>query len=85
MSNYKSGKNNKNKWVKMARAAKTPMEIKAVMEAIEDAMSSRTNKTMSSDMDEALGILVGLDSTSSYQHDDISLEFLREEELSDQT
>lgn len=51
-----------NKFVKMARAAKSPMEVKAVMEAIEEAMSVKKHKTMTTDMDEALGILLNMES-----------------------
>lgn len=70
-----------NKWVKMARSAKTQVEIKAVLEAIEDAMRGSKNRTMSRDMSEALDIVVGMDgSTNAIMDDYVPLEFLSEEE-----
>lgn len=60
MSNYK-----KNPWIKLARSAKTPSEIKSVMESIEEAMKGNKNRTMTKEMNEALDILLGMNTTSS--------------------
>lgn len=75
----------KGKWIKMARSAKTPIEVKAVMEAIDEAMSLKQNKHLTKEMNEALDILVGMDTSSVFENDDISLEFLKEQELEDRT
>jgi predicted GTPase len=69
-----------NKWVKMARAAKTPAEIKTVMESIEEAMRGNKNRSMTSDMNEALDILVGMEGASKSYGDEVPLEWLTEEE-----
>lgn len=69
-----------NKWVRMARSAKTQMEIKAVLEAIEEAMRGNKNRTMSNDMSEALDILVGMEGSSKSYGDEVPLEWLSEEE-----
>ena len=49
------------------------------------AMSLKQNKHLTKEMNEALDILVGMDTTSVFENDDISLEFLKEQELDEQS
>jgi hypothetical protein len=65
-----------NKWVKMARSAKTQSEVKNLLESIEDAMKARGSRSMSKDMSDALDILVGIDTKGSYMEDYVPQEFL---------
>lgn len=65
-----------NKWVKLARAAKTQSEVKNLLESIEDVMKANGNRGMSRDMSDALDILVGIDTKGNYMEDYVPPEFL---------
>lgn len=74
--------NKKNHWIKMARSAKTPAEVKTVMEAIEEAMKGNKNRSMTKEMNDALDILLGMESrTNDFE---VPAEWMMDEsELSD--